>query len=148
MEDVSARSQDQKSERRMAQLAFKKAIRRGTCTLKELIDQFYVIEESYMISDYWDGIKEEWIKGCAMSKEEEKDDGLKPLNVRDFLKYAVNKKIKFKQPHIVEILRNESEHHDISLKSFIKLLVLASCGGDRSKIGISNFKKLMKHMDI
>lgn len=148
MEEVSPRSVDQKSERRIAQLAFKKAIRRGTCTLKELIDQFYVIEESYMISDYWEGIKVEWLKGCAMSKEEEKPDGVKPLNLRDFLKYAVSKKIKFKQHHIVDILRNDSENHDMSLKSFIKLLVLASCGGDRTKIGISNFKKLMNHMDI
>lgn len=64
--------------------------------MKELIDQFYVIEESYMISDYLNGIRAEWLKGCAMSKEPEKDDGVKPLNLRDFLKYAVSKKIKFK----------------------------------------------------
>ena len=101
-----------------------------------------------MISDYLQGIRTEWLKGCAMGKEPEKDDGVKPLNLRDFLKYAVTKKIKFKQHHIIDILRNDSEHDDISLKSFIKLLVLASCGGDRTKIGISNFKKLMTHMDI
>ena len=101
-----------------------------------------------MVSDYWEGIKVEWLKGCAMSKEDKDDGSVKPLNMRDFLKYAVSKKIKFKQPHIVEILKNESENDDISQKSFIKLLVLASCGGDRTKIGISNFKKLMKHMDI
>ena len=148
MDEVSPRSQDQRSERRIAQLAFKKAIRRGTCTLKELIDQFYIIEESYMISDYWEGIRAEWLKGCALSKEPEKDDGVKPLSMQSFLKYAVSKKIKFKQHHIKEILKGDSELDDINLKSFVKLLILASCGGDRTKIGISNFKKLMNHMDI
>ena len=49
---------------------------------------------------------------------------------------------------MVEILRGESAHDNITFKSFIKLLILASCGGDRTKIGISNFKKLMQHMDI
>ena len=101
-----------------------------------------------MISDYWDDIRTEWLKGCNMSKEAEKDDGVKPLSMQNFLKYAVSKKIKFKQNHIKEILRNESALDDISLKSFVKLLILASCGGDRTKIGISNFKKLMNHMDI
>lgn len=38
-----------RTEREVAQLAFKKAIRRGRCTLKELIDHFYVIEERHMI---------------------------------------------------------------------------------------------------
>ena len=49
---------------------------------------------------------------------------------------------------MVEILREESKHDNISFISFIKLLILASCGGDRQKIGQSNFKKLMNHMDI
>ena len=101
-----------------------------------------------MISDYWGGITIEFNKGKAMSKDEANANGYKPLGLREFLKYAVTKKIKFKQHHIVDILRDESEHHDVSQKSFIKLMVLASCGGDRTKIGISNFKKLMNHMDI
>lgn len=49
---------------------------------------------------------------------------------------------------MVDILRDESSKDDIKPISFVKLLILASCGGDRTKIGISNFKKLMSHMDI
>lgn len=72
----------------------------------------------------------------------------KPLTLKDFLKYAVEKKVKYKQHNVVEILRDESSHTNITFASFVKLLILASCGGDRTKIGISNFKKLMNHMDI
>ena len=60
----------------------------------------------------------------------------------------MEKKIKFKQHHVIDILRDESAHDNITFKSFVKLLILASCGGDRTKIGISNFRKLMAHMDI
>ena len=49
---------------------------------------------------------------------------------------------------MIEILRSESAHDNITFPSFIKLLILASCGGDKTKIGISNYKKLMHHMDI
>ena len=48
----------------------------------------------------------------------------------------------------MEILRGESKHTNIVFPSFIKLLILASCGGERSKIGIKNFQRLMTHMDI
>ena len=37
-DNISPRSSVQRSERKAAQAAFKKAISRGTCTLKELID--------------------------------------------------------------------------------------------------------------
>ena len=103
-----------------------------------------------MISDYWNGITIEFNKGCAVNIDGDyrSSNGTSPLGLREFLKYAEAKKIKFKQRHIVEILKDESENHNISQKSFIKLMVLASCGGHRTKIGISNFKKLMNHMNI
>ena len=59
--------------------------------------------------------------------------------MKDFLKYAVEKKIRFKQNEIHAILSGDSEPDNISLQSFIKLLILASCAGDRTKIGIRNF---------
>ena len=36
----------------------------------------------------------------------------------------------------------------INFDDFVNLLVLASCGGERTKLGIGNFTNLMKHMDI
>ena len=137
-----------RGERKAAQAAFKKAIRRGTCTLKELIDQFYIIEERYMLNDYKGGIRTNFAFAQAMSQAAIDADGTKPLSLKDFFKFATDKKIKFKQHHVIEILRGESEHHNVKFISFVKLLILASCGGDRTKIGISNFKKLMHHMDI
>ena len=103
-----------------------------------------------MISDYLNGITIEFNKACAMNKDDENRsaNGKTPLVLKALVKYAITKKIKFKPHHIVEILKNDSEDHDISQKSFIKLMVLASCSGHRTKIGISNFKKLMNHMNI
>ena len=40
------------------QIAFKKAIRRGTYTLKELIEQFYLVEEPYVIAEFLTPIKQ------------------------------------------------------------------------------------------
>ena len=45
--------------------------------------------------------------------------------------YAKAKKIKYKEQNVVEILRDESRSDDISKNSFVKLLILASCGGDK-----------------
>lgn len=45
-----------RTEREVAQLAFKKAIRMGRCTLKELIDHFFVIEERHMIEQFMKGM--------------------------------------------------------------------------------------------
>lgn len=87
----------QRSDRKAAQAAFKKAIRRGTCTLKELIDQFFIIEERYMIQDYKDGLRTNFAFAQAISQNAINADGEKPLSLKDFLKYAVDKKIKFKQ---------------------------------------------------
>jgi hypothetical protein len=101
-----------------------------------------------MIKDYSGGLRTNFAFAQAISQSSIDADGQKPLTLKDFLKYAVDKKIKFKQHHVIEILRGESEHNNIKYYSFIKLLILASCGGDRTKIGISNFKKLMHHMDI
>ena len=50
-----------KQERQAAQKAFKRAIKRGHCTLKELIDQFYMIEEGYMLTDYRADIKTNYV---------------------------------------------------------------------------------------
>ena len=47
-------------ERKAMQVAFKRAIRKGTLTIKELIDQFYEYEETYVIADYLEKIKKSY----------------------------------------------------------------------------------------
>lgn len=101
-----------------------------------------------MIADYMGGLRTNFKFATAVSQSAMDASGGKQLTLKEFLKYATDKKIKFKQHHVVEILRGESEHNNILVQSFVKLLILASCGGDRTKIGLSNFKKLMSHMDI
>jgi hypothetical protein len=46
---------------------------------------------------------------------------------------------------ILEILK---ENTTINFNDFVNLLVLASCGGERTKLGVGNFSNLMKHMGI
>lgn len=48
----------------------------------------------------------------------------------------------------MEICHGESDIEAIKFETFIKLLVLASCAGDRSKLGQKNFLKLLKHIRI
>jgi len=79
---------------------------------------------------------------------EENAGNVSCIRLSDFLKYASGRKIKFKEHQVTEILRNEASKNEIGIASFIKLLILASCGGDRSKIAAKNFQKLMDHMDI
>lgn len=96
-----------------------------------------------------EGLCTEFAYAQAMSSKTVNHKGQKPLTLKGMLVYGT--KIKFihlKQHNCIEILRNESKHNNITFPSFIKLLILASCGGDRSKIGIKNFKRLMNHMDI
>jgi len=45
----------------------------------------------------------------------------------------------------VEILEGRQQ---INFNDFLSLLVLASCGGERTKLGINNFTKLMMHMGV
>jgi len=42
------------------QVAFKRAIRKGTLTIKELIDQFYDYEKTFVIADYLQKIKKSY----------------------------------------------------------------------------------------
>lgn len=126
-----------------------RAMKRGDATLKQLINHFYAIEEKYALIKYRLGIEFNYEYACALSNYTPgRESGVKRLPLTDFMKFAGEKKIKFKQHHIIEILRGDSDKNNISFMSFNKLLILASCGGDKTKIGMSNFKKLMKHMDI
>ena len=96
-----------------------------------------------------EGLCTEFAFAQAMSSKTVNSKGQKPLSLKSFLIYAKDiKYINLKQHQVIEILRGESKHDNISFPSFIKLLILASCGGNRSKIGIKNFKRLMAHMDI
>ena len=60
----------------------------------------------------------------------------------------LEKKIKVSRDKIREICAGDSDIEAIKFKSFIKLQILASCGGDKGKLGVRNFKKLMDHMGI
>ena len=75
LDEASPRSSIQRSERKAAQAAFKKAIRRGTCTLKELIEQFFIIEERYMLKDYGGGLRTNFAFAQAMSQSGVDEDG-------------------------------------------------------------------------
>lgn len=98
-----------KTERKAAQVAFKKAMRKGKCTLKELINQFYIIEERYMVIEYRDGLKLNF--QIAVEKGTSQFNhtlGVKPLSLQDFFRFTKSKKVRYKQHNVIEILRDES----------------------------------------
>ena len=57
-----------------------------------------------------------------------------------FINYGLEKKIRFNADDIDEILQDNKV---IKFDHFVSLLVLASCGGVRTKLGVGNFKNLM-----
>jgi len=36
----------------------------------------------------------------------------------------------------------------VGFEEFVSLLILASCGGELTKLGLNNFTKLMMHMGV
>ena len=71
-------------------------MRRGRCTLKELIDQFYIIEERYLCVDYRDGLRLNFESVCEKNKETIDELGRRPCTLVNFFKYAAQKKVRFK----------------------------------------------------
>jgi hypothetical protein len=67
------------------------------------------------------------------------------LSVASFIEFGLNKKIRFKVEQIAEVLEGKSQ---MGFDEFVSLLVLASCGGEPTKLGLNNFSKLMMHMGI
>ena len=61
-----------------------------------------------------------------------------------FIKFGLEKKIRLSEVDIKSVLNGTM----IRVDDFVSLLVLASCGGERTKLGVGNFKNLMKHMGI
>ena len=67
------------------------------------------------------------------------------LTVPSFVEFGLSKKIRFKEEQITEVLEGRLQ---INFQDFISLLILASCGGERTKLGLNNFTKLMMHMGV
>jgi|LauGreDrversion4_2_1035121.scaffolds.fasta_scaffold51325_2 hypothetical protein len=67
------------------------------------------------------------------------------LSVPSFLEFGLNKKIRFNELHLAEVLDGKNQ---VGFEEFMNLMVLASCGGERTKLGLNNFTKLMSHMGI
>lgn len=40
------------------------------------------------------------------------------------------------------------EETSVNFEVFVNLMILASCGGERTKLGVNNFTKLMNHMGV
>ena len=136
--------------KRQTALAIKREIRKGELTLKELIDKFYELEENYLIKEYNKGLFLHFTYAVSMAPKVIKDEetGERCISIDDLLKYMLSKKSKVRRDQTVEICEGDSDIEAIRFISFIKLHILASCGGDKSKLGARNFKKLMKHMEV
>ena len=62
-----------------------------------------------------------------------------------FLEFGLNKKVRFNEQLLIEVLDGKNV---VGFEEFLNLLILASCGGERTKLGVNNFTKLMSHMGI
>ena len=60
-------------------------MRNGNCTLKELIDQIYVIEKDFTVADYRDGLQTHFTNASDNRN----------LTLKAFLKYAKAKKMMY-----------------------------------------------------
>ncbi len=67
------------------------------------------------------------------------------MTVDEFIEYGLEKKIKFDRVHIDNLMGLEVK---IKLEMFVRLLILASCAGERIKLGVNNFRLLMEHMGV
>lgn len=136
--------------KRQTALAIKREIRKGELTLKELINKFYELEENYLVKEYNKGLYLHFTYAVSLAPKviKDADTGERCISIDDFVKYMLEKKIKVRRDHIVDICEGDSDIEAIRFISFIKLQILASCGGDKSKLGARNFKKLMKHMEV
>jgi hypothetical protein len=106
--------------------------------LKLLIAKFRQIE-SPLINTYIDGIKVQFVYACATSSQIQMD-AEQQLSVDAFVQYGLQKKIRFNDSDIEEVMDGRKF---VKFDDFLTLLVLASCGGVITKVGIGNFKNLM-----
>ena len=109
----------------------------------ELIKKFREVE-SKLIAEFSEDLKTQFMFACATSDQIMAGDE-KTLSVPSFLEFGLNKKIRFNEIHLVEVLDGKNQ---VGFEEFMNLLVLASCGGERTKLGLNNFTKLMSHMGI
>jgi len=70
-----------KGELKIERKKFLRQVRSGNCTLKELIDKFYALEEFYMIKKYLEGLCSEYAFAQAMSCKTVNHKGQRPLSL-------------------------------------------------------------------
>lgn len=118
------------------------AIQSGTKIL-QLIRKFKEVEAK-LIAEFSEDLKTQFIFACATSDQIMTGDE-RTLSVASFLEFGLNKKIRFNEELLVEVLDGKNV---VGFEEFMNLLILASCGGERTKLGVNNFTKLMSHMGI
>jgi hypothetical protein len=97
-----------------------------------------------LISEFIEDLKVQFIFACATSNQIMSGEE-RSMSVISFVSYGLIKKIRFKFQDIEELLDGRNE---VKLDDFLNLMILASCGGERTKLGLNNFTKLMKHLGI
>lgn len=107
-----------------------------------MIEEFRKVEAS-LIGEYLNDIKLNFAFACASTGKIIEDE--KCLTVQEFIEYGLEKKIKFNRNHIDNVIGQETV---IREETFVRLLILASCAGERIKLGANNFRLLMEHMAI
>ena len=128
---------------------------------------FYELNRNDVLKEYSDGIKNNFFfarangsriitdhkpksnpEGPGLSQNVSGQKSNEVISLACFLGYAANKKIKLQKMQIYEVLWEQQDREVIDLTGFTKLLILASCGGDKKMLAPKNFIKLMDHMDI
>jgi hypothetical protein len=71
-----------------------------------------------------------------------RDDNKIPIE--NFLSYALEKKVRYNLEHIKILVPNEI----VDFETYVLMLILASCAGELTKLGVNNFRKLMQHLQI
>ena len=76
------------------------------------------------------------------------DTGETCISLSQFMQYMNRKRIKVNEKLVSDICEGDTDVEAIRFVSLVKLQLLASCNGEKTKLSVKNFRKLMKHMDI
>ena len=131
-------------------MEIKYAIHKSGLTFKQLIDKFYELNTDHLVKDYELSLRLQFESACLTARKPSTDakTGEKCISIDDFIKFMFSKKIKVQRDLIVDICFGDSDIEAIRYISFVKLHMVASCMGDKTKLGAPNFIKLMKHMNM
>ena len=110
--------------------------------LKEAIDDFFDTRQ-HTLRPYEAGLRALFDRLASRG-----GNGVKAITFDDYASFMQSKHIRVAREKIVGVCLTDAVTDKISYVSWVKLLLLASCSGDKAQLGSKNFKLLMAHLEV